>query len=198
MGLIMQFLNIAHIVEATEAEGPGLRFVIWVQGCLKRCRGCCNGDLLKIKPAQIMSSQDIIDQVQLAKQQYPLLEGVTFLGGEPFLQAQGLAEIAKFAQQIGLSVMVFTGYLLEELNEQQFLGSLKLLTYTDVLIDGEFDQNQQEMERNWVGSRNQKFHYLSNFYSNKIEKHALNVTNEWRVDLQGQVKGNGLPFKVNM
>lgn len=194
----MTWLNIAHIVEATEAEGPGLRFVVWVQGCLKRCRGCCNGDLLKIKPAQIMSSQDIIDQVQLAKQQYPLLEGVTFLGGEPFLQAQGLAEIAKFAQQIGLSVMVFTGYLLEELNEQQFLGSLKLLTYTDVLIDGEFDQNQQEMERNWVGSRNQKFHYLSNFYSNKIEKHALNVTNEWRVDLQGQVKGNGLPFKVNM
>lgn len=194
----MTWLNIAHIVEATEAEGPGLRFVVWVQGCLKRCRGCCNGDLLKIKPAQIMSSQDIIDQVQLAKQQYPLLEGVTFLGGEPFLQAQGLAEIAKFAQQIGLSVMVFTGYLLEELNEQQFSGSLKLLTYTDVLIDGEFDQNQQEMERNWVGSRNQKFHYLSNFYSNKIEKHALNVTNEWRVDLQGQVKGNGLPFKVNM
>lgn len=194
----MTWLNIAHIVEATEAEGPGLRFVVWVQGCLKRCRGCCNGDLLKIKPAQIMSSQDIIDQVQLAKQQYPLLEGVTFLGGEPFLQAQGLAEIAKFVQQIGLSVMVFTGYLLEELNEQQFLGSLKLLTYTDVLIDGEFDQNQQEMERNWVGSRNQKFHYLSNFYSNKIEKHALNVTNEWRVDLQGQVKGNGLPFKVNM
>lgn len=194
----MTWLNIAHIVEATEAEGPGLRFVVWVQGCLKRCRGCCNGDLLKIKPAQIMSSQDIIDQVQLAKQQYPLLEGVTFLGGEPFLQAQGLAEIAKFAQQIGLSVMVFTGYLLEELNEQQFLGSLKLLTYTDVLIDGEFDQNQQEMERNWVGSRNQKFHYLSNFYSNKIEKHVLNVTNEWRVDLQGQVKGNGLPFKVNM
>ena len=194
----MTWLNIAHIVEATEAEGPGLRFVVWVQGCLKRCRGCCNGDLLKIKPAQIMSSQDIIDQVQLAKQQYPLLEGVTFLVGEPFLQAQGLAEIAKFAQQIGLSVMVFTGYLLEELNEQQFLGSLKLLTYTDVLIDGEFDQNQQEMERNWVGSRNQKFHYLSNFYSNKIEKHVLNVTNEWRVDLQGQVKGNGLPFKVNM
>lgn len=194
----MTWLNIAHIVEATEAEGPGLRFVVWVQGCLKRCRGCCNGDLLKIKPAQIMSSQDIIDQVQLAKQQYPLLEGVTFLGGEPFLQAQGLADIAQLAQQMGLSVMVFTGYLLEELNEQQFSGSLKLLTYTDVLIDGEFDQNQQEMERNWVGSRNQKFHYLSNFYSNKIEKHALNVTNEWRVDLQGQVKGNGLPFKVNM
>ena len=194
----MTWLNIAHIVEATEAEGPGLRFVVWVQGCLKRCRGCCNGDLLKIRPAHIMSSTQIKEQLFQAKQKYSNLEGITFLGGEPFLQAQGLADIAQLAQQMGLSVMVFTGYLLEELNEQQFSGSLKLLTYTDVLIDGEFDQNQQEMERNWVGSRNQKFHYLSNFYSNEIEKHALNVTNEWRVDLQGQVKGNGLPFKVNM
>lgn len=194
----MTWLNVAHIVEATEAEGSGLRFVVWVQGCLKRCRGCCNGDLLKIRPAHIMSSTQIKEQLFQAKQKYSNLEGITFLGGEPFLQAQGLAEIAQFAQQIGLSVIVFTGYLLEELNEQQFLGCLELLTYTDVLIDGEFDQNQQEMERNWVGSCNQKFHYLSNFYSNKIEKHALNVTNEWRVDLQGQVKGNGLPFKVNM
>ena len=194
----MTWLNIAHIVEATEAEGPGLRFVVWVQGCLKRCRGCCNGDLLKIRPAHIMSSTQIKEQLFQAKQKYSNLEGITFLGGEPFLQAQGLADIAQLAQQMGLSVMVFTGYLLEELNEQQFSGSLKLLTYTDVLIDGEFDQNQQETERNWVGSRNQKFHYLSNFYSNEIEKHALNVTNEWRVDLQGQVKGNGLPFKVNM
>ena len=194
----MTWLNIAHIVEATEAEGPGLRFVVWVQGCLKRCRGCCNGDLLKIRPAHIMSSTQIKEQLFQAKQKYSNLEGITFLGGEPFLQAQGLADIAQLAQQMGLSVMVFTGYLLEELNEQQFSGSLKLLTYTDVLIDGEFDQNQQETERNWVGSRNQKFHYLSNFYSNKIEKHALNVTNEWRVDLQGQVKGNGLPFKANI
>lgn len=48
----MHWLNISHIVEATEAEGPGLRFVIWVQGCLKRCKGCCNGELLKIKPAR--------------------------------------------------------------------------------------------------------------------------------------------------
>lgn len=191
-------LNVASIVEATEAEGPGLRFVVWVQGCLKRCRGCCNGDLLKIKPVQIMSSQDIIEQVELAKQKYPLLEGLTFLGGEPFLQAQGLAEIAQFSQQIGLSVIIFTGYLFEELNEQRFLGSLKLLAHTDVLIDGEFDQNQQETKRNWVGSRNQQFHYLSNFYSSEIETRPLNVTNEWRLDSLGNVRGNGLPFSFKI
>lgn len=192
------YLNVAHIVDATEAEGPGLRFVVWVQGCLKRCQGCCNGDLLKIKPAHIMSPQDVIERLQLAKQNNPALEGVTFLGGEPFLQAQGLADIALFAKQMGLSVMIFTGYLLEELTEQRFSGCLKLLAHIDVLIDGEFDQSQQETERNWVGSRNQKFHYLSDFYSDEIEMRALNVTNEWRVDLQGQVKGNGLPFIIKI
>jgi len=88
----MHWLNISHIVEATEAEGPGLRFVIWVQGCLKRCKGCCNGELLKIKPAHLMRSNEIIQLLKNATEKYPL-EGLTFLGGEPFLQAKGLADI---------------------------------------------------------------------------------------------------------
>lgn len=192
----MNFLNVAHIVPATKAEGPGLRFVIWVQGCLKRCKGCCNGDLLKIKPANIMSSQNIIEQIIQTKNIYPNLEGVTFLGGEPFLQAQGLADIAEFAQSVGLSVMIFTGYLLSELNEEKFSGSLKLLMHTDLLIDGEFDINQQETMRNWVGSTNQVFHYLSDFYNPEIETCILPVTNEWRIDLTGQISGNGLPFQI--
>lgn len=191
---MVHYLNVAHILDATEAEGPGLRFVVWVQGCLKHCQGCCNGNLLKIKPVHIISSEQIIERLQAIKRLHPELEGITFLGGEPFLQALGLADIARFAQQMGLSVMVFTGYLLEELNEQKFSGSLELLTHTDVLIDGEFDQGQQETERNWVGSRNQKFHYLSDFYSAEIETRTLKITNEWRIDLSGKISGNGLPF----
>ena len=189
----MTWLNIAYIVEATEAEGPGLRFVVWVQGCLKRCRGCCNGNLLKIKPAYIMSSTQIKEQLFQAKQKYSNLEGITFLGGEPFLQAQGLADIAEYAHTLGLSVMVFTGYLFDELVEGQFSGSKRLLNYIDVLIDGEFDSTQQETIRNWVGSTNQNFYYLSKFYTNEIETRPLSITNEWRVNMLGQIQGNGLP-----
>ena len=193
---MMPLLNIANIVEATEAEGPGLRFVVWVQGCLKRCQGCCNPELLKIKPTHIFSSKEIIEQLCAAKKKYHSLEGITFLGGEPFLQAKGLADIAKYAHEIDLSVMVFTGYLLEDLTESQFFGSQNLLKYTDLLIDGEFDYTQQETIRNWVGSKNQNFHYLTPRYSEEIEVRRLTVTNEWRISSDGYIVSNGLPSKI--
>ncbi|EGY35383.1 radical SAM domain protein [Aggregatibacter actinomycetemcomitans serotype e str. SC1083] len=191
----MHWLNIAHIIEATEAEGPGLRFVIWVQGCLKRCKGCCNGELLKIKPAHLMRSNEIIRLLQNTLEKSPL-EGVTFLGGEPFLQAEGLADIAEAARNLDLSVMVFSGYEYTELLENKFSGSQRLLNFTDLLIDGEFDNTKIENVRNWVGSTNQKFHYLTNRYSTEIETRELAVTNEWRFNSNGQIQGNGLPFKI--
>ncbi|KYK92063.1 4Fe-4S single cluster domain-containing protein [Aggregatibacter actinomycetemcomitans] len=191
----MHWLNIAHIIEATEAEGPGLRFVIWVQGCLKRCKGCCNGELLKIKPAHLMRSNEIIRLLQNTLEKSPL-EGVTFLGGEPFLLAEGLADIAEAARNLDLSVMVFSGYEYTELLENKFSGSQRLLNFTDLLIDGEFDNTKIENVRNWVGSTNQKFHYLTNRYSTEIETRELAVTNEWRFNSNGQIQGNGLPFKI--
>jgi len=191
---MMHWLNISHIVEATEAEGPGLRFVIWVQGCLKRCKGCCNGELLKIKPAHLMRSNEIIQLLKNATEKYPL-EGLTFLGGEPFLQAEGLADIAEAAHNLNLSVMVFSGYEYTELSENKFSGSKRLLNSTDLLIDGEFDNTQIETTRNWVGSTNQKFHYLTNRYSEEIETQELSVTNEWRVDSCNNIQSNGLPIK---
>lgn len=191
----MHWLNIANILPATNAEGPGLRFVIWVQGCLKRCKGCCNASLLKIEPAQIMRSNQVIEQLKQADRIHDL-EGITLLGGEPFLQAQGLADIAESAQYLGLSVMVFSGYQLSELVEERFAGCSRLLDATDLLIDGDFKQEKIEVARNWVGSTNQQFHYLTNRYTSKIETQKLIVTNEWRIKLDGKVKDNGLPFLV--
>lgn len=191
----MHWLNITQIVEATQAEGPGLRFVVWVQGCLKRCKGCCNVDLLRIEPANLVRSGDIIKRLKNVAQQYDL-EGITFLGGEPLLQAEGLADVAEEAQKLSLSVMVFSGYERVELVESRFIGSQRLLNATDLLIDGEFDNTQIETVRNWVGSTNQHFHYLTNRYSPEIEIRKLTVTNEWRIDLNGNMIGNGLPFKI--
>ncbi|QEY26366.1 4Fe-4S single cluster domain-containing protein [Neisseria zalophi] len=193
----MHWLNIAKILAATEAEGPGLRFVIWVQGCLKRCIGCCNGDLLKIKPVHICRSNEIIMKLIESKKQYPL-EGLTFLGGEPMLQADGLADIAEAAQNLGLSVICFSGYQKYELIEEQFIGSQRLLAATDLLITGEFDQTKTETIRNWVGSTNQQFHYLTDRYNVEIETRPLTVTNEWRINLDNKIVGNGLPFEITM
>lgn len=191
----MSLLNVADIVKSTLAEGPGNRYVIWVQGCLKRCPGCCNVEMLKLEMANIISSEEIIADIKETMQQHQL-EGVTFLGGEPALQAQGLGEIAQACQELGLSVMMFTGYLLEELQEDKFKGISKLLKHLDLLIDGEYLRDQQETVRNWVGSTNQRFHYLSDFYDSSIETAPQAVTNEFRISLDGTVEFNGLPIKV--
>ena len=142
-----------------------------------------------------MRSNEIIQLLKNATEKYPL-EGLTFLGGEPFLQAEGLADIAEAAHNLNLSVMVFSGYEYTELSENKFSGSKRLLNSTDLLIDGEFDNTQIETTRNWVGSTNQKFHYLSTRYTPDIETQELVVTNEWRLDSKGHIKGNGLPSQI--
>ena len=189
----MAWLNVAKIIDVTQAEGPGLRTAIWVQGCLKRCVGCCNGQFLKIQPADVCDSVMIIEQIAQNQQQYGI-EGVTLLGGEPFLQAEGLADVAQACRKMGLSVMVFSGYQLEELDDARFKGASQLLKVTDVLVDGEYQQALIENVRNWVGSTNQRFHYFTDFYDVSIETRSLTVTNEWRIDAQGNILGNGLPF----
>lgn len=189
----MAWLNVAKIIDVTQAEGPGLRTAIWVQGCLKRCVGCCNGQFLKIQPADVCDSQMIIEQIAQNQQQYNI-EGVTLLGGEPFLQAEGLAEVAQACRKMGLSVMLFSGYQLEELDDARFKGASQLLKAADVLVDGEYQQALTENVRNWVGSTNQRFHYFTDFYDVSIETRSLTVTNEWRIDAEGNILGNGLPF----
>lgn len=94
-----------------------------------------------------MPSSEVVEMLRKAHKQHQL-EGVTFLGGEPMLQAKGLADVAQAAQELGLSVMIFTGYLREEINEQDFAGSDLLLKHTDLLIDGEFEQWNLEDKRN--------------------------------------------------
>ena len=193
----MTWLNIAKIIDATEAEGPGVRGAIWTQGCLKRCQGCCNGEFLRIKPATIRTIEEIIERIEYNQINYNI-EGITLLGGEPFIQAEGLSMVASSCQKLGLSVMIFTGYMLDELVEQCFKGSINLLKYTDILVDGEFDINQIEEKRNWVGSKNQMFNYLTSRYSEEIETMPITTTNEWRIGSDGSIIGNGLPFKLKI
>ena len=130
-------LNINSIRECTESEGIGKRFAIWTQGCMKRCRNCCNTHMQPIIKKHIVDCDDIIKQIQYSKTNYNI-EGITLLGGEPVLQSKGLSYIAKWCRENDLSVILFSGYTLEEINTSNFDGALELLKYTDVLIDGEY------------------------------------------------------------
>ena len=187
-----EFLNLARILERTRAEGPGLRFCIWTQGCLRNCPGCCNAAMQPLEPRMLVPTGELVSLV-LAGAEASGLEGVTFLGGEPLLQAKGLAAVARAARGAGLTVMVFTGFTLAECRADPLPGVPELLAETDVLVDGPYRAECPEPARNWVGSSNQRFHYLTGAYGPAIETDpAFRGRVEFRVD-GDTLRMNGCP-----
>jgi anaerobic ribonucleoside-triphosphate reductase activating protein len=192
----MGLLNIHRYLDCTETEGPGKRFCIWTQGCLRECSGCCNPDMQEIKPMTITSVDSVIQEIAESKERYDI-EGITVLGGEPMIQAIGLAELAEHLQMLGLSVIIFTGYTFSELQNSELRGVKELLKYIDVLIDGPFEANKPDYERNWVGSTNQEFHYLTSRYKPEIEDSSdYHNSIELRIGHQ-TMQGNGCPFTLS-
>jgi anaerobic ribonucleoside-triphosphate reductase activating protein len=104
----------------------------------------------------------------LARQviQTPEIEGVTLVGGEPFAQADACSALARAARVEGLGVMVFSGYTLDELTAPGAAPAWgRLLEMTDLLVDGRFERERPETSRRWVGSSNQRLHFLSDRYA---------------------------------
>jgi anaerobic ribonucleoside-triphosphate reductase activating protein len=191
----MPKINLASWIDCTEVEGPGKRFALWVQGCQRRCPGCCNPQFLDFEPKNIIDDTEISEMIKKSANENGI-EGVTFLGGEPFLQAKGLFEVAKYCRTLGLSVMTFTGYILADLFVNRIPFAEELLQYTDVLVDGYFDEKNPEMIRNWVGSTNQRFHFLTDFYKSGIEyDECFSHGFELRIKPDGTLTSNGFPIE---
>src|SRR5436305_4526802 len=95
------FVQIAQVIPVTEAEGPGLRFALWLQGCPLRCPGCCNPEMLPFEGGTPMGLAEILGLVEEAAEQG--VEGITLLGGEPLAHAAGAALLAREVQARGLS-----------------------------------------------------------------------------------------------
>lgn len=189
----MAYLNLASIRECTDSEGPGKRFALWCQGCMKRCFNCCNPQMQAMLPNKIVDSMDIIRLIEQAKQKYGI-EGVSFIGGEPLLQAQGLYTIAKWCRENGLSVLVFTGYTLETIQSEEIQFTDQLLKYVDILVDGEFVEERYDTERDWVGSTNQRVILLSDFYKPGVEVQSKEKSMEIQIS-HDKIAINGWPFE---
>ena len=157
----MTTLQIAQIVPCTEAEGPGKRFAVWFQGCPLRCPGCCNPEFLPFSGGESRLLSDVAAEMLRSKEASEI-EGITLLGGEPFAHVAGAAALARFARENGLSVMVFSGYTLAELQAMPDAG--QLLRATDILVDGPFFRDQPDGSRRWIGSTNQQPHFLTDRY----------------------------------
>ena len=153
-------LRVATIVDDTCAEGPGRRWAVWVQGCSIRCAACCNPEMFDERRGQPAAPGELEARISAARARG--VEGVTFLGGEPFEQAAGLAELARHARSLAMTVMVFSGYTLAQLRARA--GAAELLMLTDLLVDGPYDRTRPEpgppVGRRWIGSANQVMHYL--------------------------------------
>lgn len=179
-------IQVAMIVPRTEAEGPGLRYAVWVQGCPLRCVGCCNPEMLAFRPADRREPDELIAAAVAAG-----VEGVSLLGGEPFAQAAGLATLAEGVRARGLSVMVFSGYTLAELREQG-PDAARLLAATDLLVDGRYDASRRTTTRRYIGSDNQVLHFLSPRYT--PEDPRLHASNTLELRLRGgEITLNGWP-----
>lgn len=151
-----QILNLWSICrEGTKALGPGLRYAIWTQGCLRRCPGCVSPESQPIKPRKLVDVELLADDIVKNSK----ISGITISGGEPFLQAASLSKLLQLVklQRPDLNVIVFTGFLRDEL---KWNDAEALLEHTDVLIDGPFCQ-EQISDKGLRGSLNQKIHFLT-------------------------------------
>lgn len=190
----MAYLNLASVRFATDAEGPGTRFAIWVQGCNQRCLGCCNPEMQEIRRNIVVDTDDLVQMIASAQSAYGI-EGVSLIGGEPILQAEGLAEVAVWCQKHGLTVLLFTGYLYEALQKMSDGSVQRLLAHTDLLVDGTFVQEQYDEKRAWVGSTNQRVWRLRDSYPEGIEYKQADRTIELMLS-DTALQLNGWPYDI--
>lgn len=144
-------VRIAGKVEESIVDGPGLRYVLFTQGCPHHCPGCHNPGTHDVSGGVDVSLDEILRDIR----KNPITRGVTFSGGEPFLQSAALAPLAAELKRLGYHLMAYTGYLMEALltrpRHAAFLASL------DVVVDGPFVLAQRSLDLPFRGSSNQRF-----------------------------------------
>jgi anaerobic ribonucleoside-triphosphate reductase activating protein len=182
--------SIAQIVPETDAEGPGRRFAVWFQGCPLRCPGCCNPEFLPFHGGIKRPVSDVISELAKAN-----VEGISLLGGEPFAHAGPASALARAARERQLSVMVYSGYTLREIQTLKDPATTELLSLTDVLVDGPYLRDHPDQARRWVGSTNQVVHFLTNRYSANDPVWTSPNTLEIRVR-GGEIAVNGFPARA--
>ena len=177
-------LNLARTLPRSAANGPGERFVLWVQGCRLACPGCWNPDTWAFERRDLRSVEKLAAVILTTEG----IEGVTFTGGEPFAQARALTALAERVHTAGLSVFVFTGYDLDELSRPEHLA---LLAVTDVVVAGRYVEAERASGLPWRGSANQRVHFLTDRYGPSDMAEAPSI--EFLISPDGGLTLTGFP-----
>jgi anaerobic ribonucleoside-triphosphate reductase activating protein len=159
-----EILRVHRFEPASQVNGPGLRAVLWVQGCGLACPGCFNPETHPFDGGQRWTIEEAAGHILAAHQAASGgLEGLTLSGGEPAVQHRVLAKVLKeVRRQSSLSVVVFTGYTLDELHQMPAIK--QFLSQVDLLIAGRYDASQR-VAHGLVGSSNKVLHFLTSRYS---------------------------------
>jgi anaerobic ribonucleoside-triphosphate reductase activating protein len=147
-------LQVSGVVEESIVDGPGLRYVVFTQGCPHGCPGCHNPETHSLSGGYSLSASSVLAAVR----ENPLLAGITFSGGEPFLQPDPLCLLAEGVRALGGTVAVYSGYTLEILRDlaAESPATARLLRLTDLLIDGPYVEALRDLDLPFRGSSNQR------------------------------------------
>jgi anaerobic ribonucleoside-triphosphate reductase activating protein len=146
--------------------GPGVRAVLWVQGCPFRCPGCVAPQTLSFEGGELVSVARLADELAAL----PRIDGITFSGGEPMSQAGALVRlIDSLRRRRDYSYLCYTGFTRMHLERAGTADQRALLDRLDMLIDGPFVKERQTDLR-WRGSDNQVVHFLSPRHLDQAER----------------------------
>lgn len=145
-------IRIAGVVRESIVDGPGFRFVVFCQGCPHGCPGCHNPDTHDFDGGYDCD----IDKIVEAVEKNPLLDGVTFSGGEPFCQPEAFYNLALKLKEKNMDILAYSGYTYEELVAMNDPAVDNLLSTLDILIDGRYVDNERDLTLLFRGSKNQR------------------------------------------
>lgn len=154
-------IDVASIIKESSIDGEGIRYVLFTQGCKHNCAGCHNPQTHEFGCGTKMNPNDIYEDMSLN----PLLDGITFSGGDPFFQAEECIPLAKLCKDNGFSTWAYTGFSFddflkfknnEECNEWVTKDMIDFLDYIDVVVDGRFMLEKRTLDMQFVGSSNQR------------------------------------------
>ena len=168
----------------SRVNGPGLRFVLWTQGCSKSCKNCFNPETWTTELFKEYSAKQIFELIKNFE-----VDGITISGGDPLEQEEELLELLFLLKEIKLpkGIILFTGFSRNEIRENPIRE--KCLEYIDVLIDGRYI-DELKLDQSLRGSSNQEFY----FFSNKISRDELLFDQEIEIScLEGDIIVTGFP-----
>ena len=153
------YLNLAAFYPLATHLGPGQRALVWLQGCRKKCSGCVTPEMQEVVERDFVSVRVLANRIISLDN----CEGITLIGGEPFLQYLALAVFINLMKKSGKTVMIYTGYIYEDLLKLRKEEINQILNNTDILVDGSYLKEQDHGEM-WRGSANQRILFLSERY----------------------------------